>query len=421
MRSGSRGLRRFAGGSRRERADRRIAPCGRQRLAQNRAMDTGPSFGQPAQIAPSDRWRRFALRGARVVGSAVVIATCLWALMRQPFSTTIVYSLCISLSSWLIIDLSRMTVASRTQRWFGKSARGDGKWPGWIWMLFIVVIGAVLGYAIGNEIGNRITGLRLPGPFNANLRETFALLVTALVPAVTITYFFQSREVIANQKAEVERAERLAAEQQLKLLESQLEPHMLFNTLANLRALIGVDPERAQAMLDRLIALLRASLAGSRVGAHTLAVEFDRLRDYLALMEIRMGPRLATSFALPAELADALVPPFLLQPVVENSIKHGLEPKRDGGRIDVTAEREGATLVLRVRDTGAGTSRGLASADGGFGLAHVRERLTTLYESAGSFALVPADDAAGGMLATVRLPFATTAVAAAVPTRECAS
>jgi len=380
-----------------------------------------------AAVAPPpphpNRWPRFALRGLRVAGAAFVIAMCLWALMPQSFGTTLVYSLCISLSSWLIIDLARMTVASGMPGWYGKPATGDGKWPGWIRMLFIVVVGAVLGYAVGNAIGNWITGLSLPGPFNANPRQTLGLLVTALVPAVTITYFFQSREVIANQKADVERAERQAAEHQLKLLESQLEPHMLFNTLANLRALIGVDPERAQAMLDRLIAFLRASLAGSRVGAQTLAVEFARLRDYLALMEVRMGPRLSTSFALPAELAEALVPPFLLQPLVENSIKHGLEPKREGGRIEVTAERDGATLVVRVRDTGAGASGALTlrEADGGFGLGHVRERLATLYGAAASFELAPVDDKRGGMLATVRLPCTFTAAPAPATTPQCVS
>jgi signal transduction histidine kinase len=380
-------------------------------------------FATPAQPAQPDRWRRFALRGVRVVGAGVIIATCFWALMRQPFATTLVYSLCISVSTWLIIDLSRMTVASRVPGWFGGPAPGDGQWPGWIWMLFIVVIGAVFGYAAGNEIGNRITGLDLPGPFNANPRQALALLVTALIPAVTITYFFQSREVIAKHKAEVERAERQAAEQQLKLLESQLEPHMLFNTLANLRALIGVDPERAQAMLDRLIAFLRASLAGSRVGAQTLAIEFDRLRDYLALMEVRMGPRLATSFTLPAELADALVPPLLMQPIVENSIKHGLEPKREGGRIEVTAERDGAALVVRVRDTGVGSSGALAphEGDGGYGLGHVRERLATLYGAAASFALAPVDDARGGMLATVSLPYTTVAATSPAATGACPS
>jgi Histidine kinase len=364
------------------------------------------------ELPPRERWRRFALRGLRVEGAALVIAVCLWAMSRNNFGVTLVYSFCISTACWLFIDLARTFVATRLPSFV---AGGSGQWPGWIWMLAIVVVGAILGYAAGNEIGNRLTGLKLPGPFNASWRETLSRVVIALVPAVTITYFFQSRELIGLQRAAVERAERQAAEQQLKLLESQLEPHMLFNTLANLRALISVDPARAQAMLDRLIAFLRASLAGSRTGAHTLATEFDRLRDYLALMEVRMASRLATRFDLGADTAEAQVPPFLIQPIVENSIKHGLEPKREGGRIEVSARREGDALVVRVRDTGVGAAAALAPGDGGFGLAHVRERLATLYGAAASFELAPAPDGEGGMLATVRLPFNATSAAPIAP------
>jgi LytS/YehU family sensor histidine kinase len=273
-------------------------------------------------------------------------------------------------------------------------------------MLAIIVVGGLLGYAVGTEIANRLTGFESPGPFNADSRQVLSVLVMALVPAIAITYFFQSREVIATQKAEVEAAQRQAAEQQLKLLESQLEPHMLFNTLANLRVLIGLDPARAQHMLDQLIAFLRASLAGSRTGLHPLGAEFQRLRDYLALMQIRMGTRLSTRFDLPPELADVLVPPLLLQPLVENSIKHGLEPHIAGGRIEVSAAREGDVLVLRVRDSGAGL--GEVTVDGDrYGLAHVRERLATLYGARASFLLAPAGDLEGGTLATIRMPFGT--------------
>ena len=198
-------------------------------------------------------------------------------------------------------------------------------------------------------------------------------------------------------------AQRQAAEHQLKLLESQIEPHMLFNTLANLRVLIGTDPPRAQAMLDQLIAFLRATLGGSRVSSHPLGTEFARLADYLALMQIRMGERLQTRFDLPDELATLPVPPLLLQPLVENSIKHGLEPKVSGGRIDVSARRERAQLVLEVRDTGAGLSS--TRGDGTqFGLVQVRERLATLYGTKASFELANAGGAEGGTLATLRLP-----------------
>ncbi len=346
------------------------------------------------------------MRGAKTCAAAVLIASCIWVMARHDFGTTLVYSLCISIMCWLFIDLGRDLVATRvTIPLFGASSAG-GAWPGWIWMLIIVSVGAILGYAAGNEIANRLTGLSLPGPFNGDSKDTLSLLVLALLPAIVITYFFQSREVIAVQKAEVETAQRQAAEQQLKLLESQLEPHMLFNTLANLRVLIGVDAARAQQMLDELIAFLRASLAGSRTGLHPLAAEFARLHDYLALMQVRMGARLATQLELPPELADAQLPPLLLQPLVENSIKHGLEPHVAGGRITISAAREGDVLVLRVRDSGAGLAE-VPGASPGYGVAHVHERLATLYGARSSFTLVPAGDAEGGTLATIRLPFET--------------
>jgi Histidine kinase len=351
-------------------------------------------------------WRRFAMRGAKSAAAGGLVALCLWVVSGHDFGQVLVYSLCISLMCWFFIDVGRDLVALRLARRAADGPDAPRAWPGWIWMLGIVAVGGVLGYAAGNEIANWLTGLNSPGPFNAGPRGTLPILMLALVPAIVITYFFYSREIIAMQKTEVATAQRQAAEQQLKLLESQLEPHMLFNTLANLRALIGVDPARAQLMLDQLIAFLRASLAGSRTGMHSLEAEFQRLRDYLALMQIRMGQRLATQFELPAELAGAQVPPLLLQPLVENSIKHGLEPHLAGGRIDVSASRDGGMLVLRVRDSGAGLAT-MPASDKRYGLAHVRERLATLYGSRASFSLASAADAEGGTLATIRMPLET--------------
>jgi LytS/YehU family sensor histidine kinase len=189
------------------------------------------------------------------------------------------------------------------------------------------------------------------------------------------------------------------------LLQSQLEPHMLFNTLANLRVLIGIDPPRAQAMLDRLIAFLRATLSASRSTLHPLATEFERIGDYLALMGVRMGPRLQTRLSLPDELGAVGVPPLLLQPLVENSIKHGLEPQVAGGRIEVDARRDGDMLVLSVLDSGVGLGSAAPSGDSRFGLAQVRERLHTLYGSRASLELQ--DAAGGGTRARIRLPLPT--------------
>ena len=178
---------------------------------------------------------------------------------------------------------------------------------------------------------------RTHNPLGPDLRPLALILMLSLGFTVSAVYFLYSRGRLAALQAAAEAAQRSAAEAQLKLLQSQLEPHMLFNTLANLRVLIGADPVRAQTMLDRLIAFLRATLAASRSGSHALADEFARIDDYLALMAVRMGARLAVRIELPAALRELPVPALLLQPLVENAIRHGLEPKVDGGRIEVRA------------------------------------------------------------------------------------
>ncbi|MDQ6680661.1 MAG: histidine kinase, partial [Pseudomonadota bacterium] len=229
-------------------------------------------------------------------------------------------------------------------------------------------------------------------------------LVLSIAVSVSISYFFWSRGKDQYRLRQIATAQRDASEAQLKLLESQLEPHMLFNTLANLRVLIGIDPPRAQAMLDQLIAFLRATLSASREPFHTLAAEFARVSDYLQLMQVRMGERLQTRLDLPDELAALPIPPLLLQPLVENAIKHGLEPHLGGGRIEVSARKVGNEIVLEVRDTGAGLAA-VATGDGTrFGLDQVRQRLVTIYGAAATFELAPAADAEGGVRATVRLP-----------------
>ena len=136
----------------------------------------------------------------------------------------------------------------------------------------------------------------------------------------------------------------------------------------------GSTPQTQWPKLHRAFGYLRATLQASRSTCHSLADEFDRLSDYLALMAVRMGPRLVFTLDLPLELAAQQVPTLLLQPLVENAIKHGLEPKIEGGSIAVSARREGKTIVLDVIDSGVGLKDGA-----GFGLTHVRERLQATY------------------------------------------
>jgi hypothetical protein len=358
---------------------------------------------QPTAPVVAQRRARFAVRGMRTLMFCFVIALMITG-FNGTFWINLIHSLCIGGCCWLVIDLGRMPLA----RWKHRHAppgspEAQSQWPGWPLMMIAIVFGTVIGFTLGNELARLLTGIPSPGYFRGNWSQALWLLMASLVPSAVITYWYYSRETIAAQAAAVETAQRQAAEHQLKLLESQLEPHMLFNTLANLRVLIGLDPPRAQLMLDQLIAFLRATLNASRASQHPLSAEFARLADYLALMKLRMGERLQTQFDLPAELAATPVPPLLLQPLVENSIKHGLEPNVAGGRVSVSAARDGADLVLRVRDTGAGLSD-LQSDGTRFGLVQVRERLATLYGARASLVLQSASDGEGGTLATIRLP-----------------
>jgi len=356
------------------------------------------SVGSRATSAAGRRTGYLA-RALRSVGFGILIGLCIAVLRPQRVWTTLIYSVCIALVCWFFIDMGRNLVAG----WVNPRNERPG-WPGWRWMIAVVIVGSSLGFLGGTQLGDLLTGERTPIlTGNEDLRHVFADLLFVVLPATIITYFFNARSVIADREAAAQAAQRQAAESRLRLLEAQLEPHMFFNTLANLHVLIGVDPPRAQAMLDQLIAFLRATLSGSRATEHPLRAEFSRIRDYLSLMQVRMEDRLRAHFDLPDALADVLVPPLLLQPLVENSIKHGLEPSVQGGRIEIEARQEGTTLILRVRDTGVGLGQGVENGTS-FGLQQVRERLATLYGSCASLSLNAAADADGGTLAVIRMP-----------------
>jgi len=389
------------------------------------AAHTPPADRAAAGMAPPpvDVWhhalQRFALRGLVIVGIGVGVALLLTLdappLQRQ---LTLLYTVCITLGCWFCVD-GGITL------WQRHAARRPGAdhagWPRWPVLALLLPLGTALGYSAGHAVANALAGRDDPALLAALLagrpHTALALLLLAMLPGVVAVLYFQSREHLAASRAQALAAERAATDARLQVLLTQLEPHMLFNTLATLRALIAHDPPQAQAMLDRLVAYLRATLVASRLGAHTLADEFERLGDNLALMALRMGPRLAVRLDLPADLRQLPVPALLLQPLVENALRHGLEPKVGGGRIEVAAQREGGTLVLTVRDTGVGLAvvddlRPAGAADAalpgtGFGTRGLRERLAALHGNAASLQLRPAHDAEGGCVATVTLPLAS--------------
>ncbi len=336
------------------------------------------------------------------------IAVLLTAIDGRGFGLKLVYSFSIGLCCWLPIQGGRWTVASysaRRRAAIGLPPLPDAHFTGWRWMAPLMGAGIVLGPMGGTALADWLTGRVSPSMFNPGAAGVTLTLALSVLGSGLALFAMSSMERLASARAATEAAQRLAAENQLKLLESQLEPHMLFNTLANLRVLIGIDPPQAQAMLDRMIGFLRATLDASRAGMHPLAAEFGRIDDYLTLIGIRMGPRLQVALDLPDELRNLPVPPLLLQPLVENGIKHGLEPKVEGGRVEVRARRVGASLVLSVRDTGLGLEGASAETAGTrFGLQQVRERLRTLYGAAARLTIESAPDAEGGALATLTLP-----------------
>jgi hypothetical protein len=192
---------------------------------------------------------------------------------------------------------------------------------------------------------------------------------------IYVLEYFHDRTVWSRHRER--RAQQLGVQAQLDMLRSQLEPHMLFNTLANVNDLIDEDPAQAKAMLLRLIEFLRATLRGSLLAQHPLTDEFKLIADYLAIMQIRMGERLNVSLHLPPELAATPIPALLLQPLIENAIQHGVAPRRAGGLLQVEAVAGEHGVHIRIRNPGGAPAA--PSTGQGMGMRLVAERLQARY------------------------------------------
>jgi len=218
---------------------------------------------------------------------------------------------------------------------------------------------------------------------------------------------------ISRRLAERRRSERAAAQQtvtekeltvaKLSLLHAQVEPHFLYNTLASAQYLTRSDPARADQMLGNLITYLRHSLPRSEDPSSTLGDELERARSYLEILGIRMGPRLAFQVEVPDALTSLPFPTMMLQTLVENAIKHGLEPKPGGGTIWIIARRVDDSLAVTVADDGHGFDEG--SSGTGIGLKNVRERLRLAFGTEASFSIVA--NYPSGVAATINVPVAS--------------
>ncbi len=340
----------------------------------------------------------FLFNGAIAVGLTVLG----WGFTRRvdvwsAFQWNFVIAQCIGFTIHLLFWVApKLLGASRIDR-FGWPQRA-------LYFGGIPVVGVFVGYGIGLTImGVDVQRVVIERP---------TLLVAIVLLAVlmsTIWYRFMANkarlaEAEAEQARERARAaelERQAVDAQLRSLQAQIEPHFLFNTLANVVSLIDAAPADARRMLEQLIALLRQSLAASRAEQVSLGQEADLVRAYLDILSIRMGARLACEIDVPQALRARRVPPLLLQPLVENAIQHGIEPKVAGGRVQVRARAEGDVLVLEVCDDGLGF--GATTRGGGVGLANLRQRLAAQYGDRGRLSI---EDGAPGTRVRLTLPLA---------------
>jgi signal transduction histidine kinase len=272
-----------------------------------------------------------------------------------------------------------------------------------LWRLIVVL---PLGLFIGFKLAYLLGAPDVISYFWINPQYQWRWIALAFLVAVSATGFFfvlyrsqtyRAQLAIEKQRlAEVQQSEIAA---QLAMLQAQIEPHFLFNTLANMRSLITRDAPLAQTMLDHLNDYLRASLSRTRKKQVTLAEELDLVTALLAISKIRLGDRLQYQIDVPADLQAALLPPLLLQPLVENALEHGIEPAIAGGELRIVADIFEKLLRLRVYDTGLGLQD---TGEEGVGLPNVRKRLENLYGKEGRLALYP--NVPCGVIAELTLP-----------------
>jgi signal transduction histidine kinase len=255
----------------------------------------------------------------------------------------------------------------------------------------------LVGVYIGWPMGYWLAGGNMRDMFGSINSIVGSLFFASVVTTLMGVYWnSRHREMQATAKA---------TEARLRSLQAQIEPHFLFNTLANVVSLIDHDAPRAKQMLESFIDYLRASLTQLRRDDSTLGAELDMAAAYLDLLGTRMADRLRYRIEATDASRAALVPPLLLQPLVENAIQHGLEPKIEGGQVIIRADIDGERLRLSVQDDGLGLNPNSRTAGNGLAMNNIRERLSSRYGSDAELVISPMNP---GVLATLTLPYTTT-------------
>lgn len=302
---------------------------------------------------------------------------------EESFWINFVFSQCIGLSIYAINSTVMCRVANKRWRWMT--------------LIFTFPSSIMFGVTLAAWITDA-------GDWS-NPKAWVAVVIGLFFGGIgSITYFLSQRieqldaEVKQRRMNEME-SERRQMEAQLKMLQAQIEPHFLFNTLANVSSLIDTDPALSKKLLERLNDWLRIALVRTRSDSATLGDELEMLENYLQILKIRFGDRLRWETDVDGEARSMIFPPMLLQPLVENAVRHGIESKIEGGAISVHATLKNEFLRIEVSDTGVG----LVDKEGsGAGLANVRARLATLFGDRGRFSIQ--DNSKGGVTAILELP-----------------
>ncbi len=311
------------------------------------------------------------------------------------FPTALLYAL-VEWSTWAILAVPTVLVASRVSLDKGQRVRA---------IVVLLLVGVFIAWARVwlQGVASQLAFHAQPGPmplrvvrqWPANFLTYFVLLIAYF--AVRYYRMYRERELRATQ------LEAGLAQARLEALRMQLHPHFLFNTLNSISTLMHRDVEAADDMLAALSDLLRAALEHSAEQEVPLKDELDLLRRYLDIEQIRFGDRLRVRLDIDPQCLDALVPNLILQPLAENAIRHGIDPRTEPGSLVITATRSDSRLILRVSDDGPGIPDGVAIEEG-VGLSNTRARLQQLYGNPEALHL---HSAPGGFIVTVTVPYHT--------------
>jgi hypothetical protein len=335
--------------------------------------------------APRARWTAFL---GRVSGRAVAVALLLGALSAVALNHYFITAFPVLLGRFLFLSLVLLLAFSAAGQW-------QQNWlPRWLMQVLAVALSAPLATAAMYLL---TTGGSVWDSYgsNASLRGFMWISGTGMVLGLVLALgaLYRERDAQARSQQlqfELERnqLERQALDARLSLLQAQIEPHFLFNTLANVQALVESGSPRAPAVLGSLIAYLRAALPRLHESGSTLGQEVALVRAYLELMHMRMPDRLNFALQVDETLLGRRFPPMALLTLVENAVRHGIDPSEQGGRIEVGAMADDGTLRLWVLDTGMGLS---PQAKEGTGLGNLRERLAAFFGGAARLQLDAAE------------------------------